>query len=97
MKRPPNCRSSWPTPEETLQDLAQSLARSRAQRVVVYGDGDTVEVRTGGQAARFLLVSGRPLNEPIARGGPFVMNTRAEIEQALRDLHNGTFVWRPDQ
>jgi redox-sensitive bicupin YhaK (pirin superfamily) len=38
------------------------------------------------------LISGKPLGEPIARYGPFVMNTRAEIEQALRDLRAGTFV-----
>jgi redox-sensitive bicupin YhaK (pirin superfamily) len=42
---------------------------------------------------RFLLVSGAPLGEPIARYGPFVMNTREEIEQALDDLHAGTFIW----
>ena len=41
---------------------------------------------------RFLLVMGRPLHEPIARYGPFVMNTQEEIHQALRDLRNGTFV-----
>jgi redox-sensitive bicupin YhaK (pirin superfamily) len=43
-------------------------------------------------AARFLLVSGKPLHEPVARYGPFVMNTREEIEQALRDLRDGLFV-----
>jgi hypothetical protein len=41
---------------------------------------------------RFLLISGKPLYEPIARYGPFVMNTAEEIQQALRDLRNGTFV-----
>ncbi len=61
-------------------------------RLVVLGDGDEVRVTTGGAPARFLLVSGKPLNEPIARYGPFVMNTRAEIEQALEDLRRGTFV-----
>ena len=62
-------------------------------RLVVLGDGDYVNVVTAESHVRFLLVSGKPLNEPIARYGPFVMNTRAEIEQALRDLRQGTFVW----
>jgi len=66
-------------------------------RLVVLGDGDYVEARTGEQPFRFLLISGRPLGEPIARYGPFVMNTRAEIEQALVDLRQGTFVWRGDR
>jgi len=62
-------------------------------RLVVLDDGDYVEARGSEQPFRYLLISGRPLHEPIARYGPFVMNTRAEIEQALHDLRNGTFVW----
>jgi quercetin 2,3-dioxygenase len=62
-------------------------------RLAVLGDGDQVKVVTAESSARFLLVSGKPLNEPIARYGPFVMNTREEIEQALRDLRQGRFVW----
>ena len=42
--------------------------------------------------AKFLLVSGKPIGEQIARGGPFVMNTKAEVLQAIQDYHNGTFV-----
>ena len=42
--------------------------------------------------AKFLLISGKPINEEIARGGPFVMNTKSEILQAVKDYHNGTFV-----
>ena len=42
--------------------------------------------------AKFLLISGKPIGEPIARGGPFVMNTKAEILQAVQDYHNDTFV-----
>jgi redox-sensitive bicupin YhaK (pirin superfamily) len=63
-----------------------------ATRLVVWGDGETVEVHTENSPVRFLLVSGRPLDEPVARYGPFVMNTRAEIEQTLRELQQGTFV-----
>ena len=40
--------------------------------------------------AKFLVISGKPINEEIARGGPFVMNTKAEILQAVQDYHNGT-------
>ncbi|MFN2166643.1 MAG: pirin family protein, partial [Anaerolineae bacterium] len=61
-------------------------------RLAVFGDGDRVEVRATEQGARLLLVSGKPLGEPIARYGPFVMNTKEEIRQALIDLQNGTFV-----
>ncbi len=63
-------------------------------KLIVFGDGDTVQARAGGEGARFLLVSGQPLGEPIARYGPFVMNTRQEILQALADLQDGTFVSR---
>ena len=61
-------------------------------KLVVFDDGDYVKVHVAKQSVRFLLVSGKPLYEPIVRYGPFVMNTREEIEQALRDLQNGTFV-----
>jgi len=63
-----------------------------ADRLFVFGDGDTVEVEGGEAPARFLLVSGKPLDEPIARYGPVVMNTRQEVMEALRDLEQGTFV-----
>jgi redox-sensitive bicupin YhaK (pirin superfamily) len=61
-------------------------------RMIVFDDGDSVATRAADQGVRFLLVSGKPLNEPIARYGPFVMNTQAEIEQAIADIQNGTFV-----
>ena len=60
-------------------------------RLVVFGDGDFVKVFTGESPVRFLMVSGKPLKEPIARYGPFVMNTREEIEQTLSDLRSGRF------
>jgi len=63
-------------------------------RLVVLGDGDYVKVVTGGTPVRFLLVSGKPLQEPIARYGPFVMNTQEEIERTLQELSQGTFVTR---
>lgn len=63
-----------------------------APRMVVLGDGDHVRIAATAQPVRFLLISGRPLYEPIARYGPFVMNTWDEIEQTLQDLRSGTFV-----
>ncbi|MGD0997947.1 MAG: pirin-like C-terminal cupin domain-containing protein, partial [Thermoleophilia bacterium] len=56
-------------------------------------DGDEVRMRAYESPVRFLLVSGAPLGEPIARYGPFVMNTRAEIQRALSDLQAGAFIW----
>jgi len=66
-----------------------------APALAILGEGDFVRVQAGDQPVRFLLVAGKALGEPIARYGPFVMNTREEIEQALRDLRNGTFVTQP--
>src|SRR5437867_1912794 len=60
-------------------------------RLVVLEDGDYLKVTTGETSVRFLLVSGKPLHEPIARYGPFVMNTEEEIEQTLQELRQGTF------
>ncbi len=65
---------------------------SVAPKLLILGDGDEVTVHASAKPVRFLLVSGKPLHEPIARYGPFVMNTRGEIQQALDDLRNGTFV-----
>lgn len=61
-------------------------------KLAVLGDGDYIKVVTTEKPVRFLLVSGKPLHESIARYGPFVMNTREEIEQALLELRQGTFV-----
>ncbi len=63
-----------------------------AETVVLYGPGDSVAVSTEGEPVRFLLVAGRPLNEPVAWYGPIVMNTQAELRVALREYEQGTFV-----
>jgi redox-sensitive bicupin YhaK (pirin superfamily) len=60
--------------------------------LVILGDGDSAKVTTGPNSVRLLLISGLPLGEPIARYGPFVMNTKQEIEQTLLELRQGTFV-----
>ncbi|OQA40875.1 MAG: Quercetin 2,3-dioxygenase [Chloroflexi bacterium ADurb.Bin325] len=61
-------------------------------RFLVFSDGDAVTARAGAEGLRFLLMTGRPTGDAIVRYGPFVMNTREEILQALADLHDGTFV-----
>lgn len=63
-----------------------------ATRLVVLSDGDVVRVRAGDRAARFLVLSALPLQEPAVRWGPFVMNTKEEVEQALHELRHGTFI-----
>src|SRR5207244_8869319 len=65
---------------------------THAPALVIFGDGDVVEASAGPSGGRFLLAAARPLHEPIARYGPFVMNTRAEIEQTLEDLRSGRFI-----
>jgi redox-sensitive bicupin YhaK (pirin superfamily) len=60
-------------------------------RLAILTDGDVVRLRAA-SPARFLLLSAQPLHEPHARWGPFVMNTPDEIEQALQELRDGTFI-----
>ncbi len=62
-----------------------------AVNLVVMGDGERLHVRTG-ESMRFMLMAGAPFGESIVPYGPFVMNTQQEIQQALADLRNGTFV-----
>jgi redox-sensitive bicupin YhaK (pirin superfamily) len=55
----------------------------------VLGSGDTVEVKAGADGARFLVLAAKPIGEPVVQYGPFVMNTREQIEQAIRDYQSG--------
>jgi hypothetical protein len=57
----------------------------------VLSDGDSVRVEAGGEGVRFLLLAAKPLREPVVQYGPFVMNTREEIEQAVADYRSGRF------
>jgi len=57
----------------------------------VLTQGDAVSLQAGQEDARFLVVAGKPLREPVARGGPFVMNTSAEVQQAFEDYKQGEF------
>jgi redox-sensitive bicupin YhaK (pirin superfamily) len=78
--------------EVTFGGEAEAEGRVAATRLAVLGDGDLVRARTLERPGRFLLLSGKPLGEPIARYGPFVMNTGEEIQQTLRELRDGSFI-----
>jgi redox-sensitive bicupin YhaK (pirin superfamily) len=75
--------------EATLENSA--LPR---HTLAVLGEGDAVAIAAGRRGARFILVSGRRIGEPIEQYGPFVMNSAAEIEQAMRDYRDGRLVQR---
>ncbi|MBT8438848.1 MAG: pirin family protein, partial [Gammaproteobacteria bacterium] len=62
------------------------------QQLAVLGEGEQVTISTDNDSARFLLVSGGAIGEPIVQYGPFVMNTREQIEQALADYRDGKLV-----
>ncbi len=73
-------------------DEAPILDLSGNRTLILFDRGDEITVQAGPQGIRFLLVSGKPLGEPVAWHGPIVMNTRDEIRQALSDLENGRFI-----
>ncbi|UCD02518.1 MAG: pirin family protein [Promethearchaeota archaeon] len=62
------------------------------ETLVIYRDGDTVKISTEGEGVRFLLISGKPLKEPVAWRGPIVMNTQDELNIAFDEYQNGTFI-----
>jgi len=75
-------------------DGSDGVTRERTgnRSLVLFDRGDEVVVQAGDEGIRFLLVSGKPIEEPVAWYGPIVMNTKAELQQALTDLRNGTFI-----
>lgn len=66
--------------------------RSGNRSLILFDTGDEVVVRAGEEGIRFLLVSGTPIKEPVAWYGPIVMNTQAELQEAVRELRAGTFI-----
>ncbi|MCK0121043.1 pirin family protein [Loktanella sp. F6476L] len=72
--------------EYNIRDLSGN------RTLIRFGTGDEVTVQAGEEGIRFLLISGAPIEEPVAWHGPIVMNTKDEIRQAMRDLNNGTFI-----
>ena len=66
--------------------------RIGVENLVIFEDGNEVKISTGGEGARFLLISGRPLGEPVAWRGPIVMNTQEELKIAFEEYERGTFL-----
>lgn len=84
--------------ERTIGDQEVLVREATGNRsLVMFGDGDEVVVQAGEVGIRFLLVSGRPLKEPVAWYGPIVMNTREELQQAVSQLRDGTFINPEDE
>jgi len=72
--------------EVNIRDLSGN------RTLIRFGTGDEVTVQAGPEGVRFLLISGAPIQEPVAWHGPIVMNTRAELQTAMQELRNGTFI-----
>jgi hypothetical protein len=89
------CNASGPlaVPTEGVQ-WADTVPPSDAENrsLILFDSGDEVSVQAGDDGIRFLLVSGKPLEEPVAWYGPIVMNTQEQLRQAFQDLERGTFL-----
>jgi redox-sensitive bicupin YhaK (pirin superfamily) len=91
------CNASGPleVPTESVgwMDTAPPVEADN-RSLILFDRGDEVSVQAGEEGIRFLLVSGKPLKEPVAWYGPIVMNTQAELRQAFQELQDGTFLKR---
>ena len=88
------------TPRGIVNELtnardAPALDETGNRSLVLFDRGDEIVVQAGDQGIRFLLVSGRPIDEPVAWYGPIVMNTQEELQQAFSELRDGTFPSSP--
>ncbi len=78
--------------ESPVDPNAQPVYDARNHSLVLFDRGDEIVVQAGPEGIRFLLVSGKPLEEPVAWYGPIVMNTQAELREAFNELQSGTFI-----
>jgi len=80
-------------PQGVLNELTNARDADTTNRsLVLFDQGDEVVVQAGDEGIRFLLISGRPIDEPVAWYGPIVMNTQEELQQAFSELRAGTFI-----
>jgi redox-sensitive bicupin YhaK (pirin superfamily) len=75
-----------------LNELTNTREAAANRSLVLFDRGDEIVVHAGDEGIRFLLVSGRPIEEPVAWHGPVVMNTQEELRQAFSELRDGTFI-----
>ena len=78
--------------ESAVDPNAEAKYDAKNHSLVLFDRGDEIVVQAGPEGIRFLLVSGKPLEEPVAWYGPIVMNTQAELRQAMSELQDGTFI-----
>jgi redox-sensitive bicupin YhaK (pirin superfamily) len=78
--------------ESAVDPNAPAKYDAKNHSLVLFDSGDEIVVQAGPEGIRFLLVSGKPLEEPVAWYGPIVMNTQAELNQAMRELQDGSFI-----
>ena len=78
--------------ESAVNPNAPPVYDAKNHSLVLFDRGDEIVVQAGPEGIRFLLVSGKPLQEPVAWHGPIVMNTDEELRQAIAELHNGSFI-----
>jgi quercetin 2,3-dioxygenase len=87
----PEGHQAFAYPFEGEIEVGEPATKVAHGQIALLGAGGAVAIKAGGREARVLLVAGRPLNEPVARYGPFVMNTPQEIRQAVTDYQLGRF------
>jgi hypothetical protein len=89
------CPEKKPFSHEIIKNNYSDLGQEpfvRNEHLVLFGDGDEIYMETEDTPARFLLISGKPIKEPIAWYGPIVMNTQQELQVAFEEYQNGTFI-----
>jgi len=78
--------------DKVIDPNAAPVYDARNHSLVLFDRGDAITVQTGEEGMRFLLVSGKPIEEPVAWYGPIVMNTQEQLRQAMAELHTGAFI-----
>jgi redox-sensitive bicupin YhaK (pirin superfamily) len=77
---------------EPAQSNGEPARNIDHETLVIYADGDQLDIHAGQEGVRFVLLAGKPIREPVAFYGPMVMNTTQELEQAFQELRDGTFL-----